>query len=196
MLLGSLAHSGRVHGVLAERVDQAHLIEAMDAVLRRLGGTTRIWRTDRLATVIVPGTRDVQASFTPVAKHDGAIIEPCPPRRGNRKGVVEAAVRFACGRWWRTMTATTAVEAQASLDRFCSTTADARLRSPGRWSTRPAVGPDHGGRASPSWPMPRLCSPSRPRPTGQHRGERAGGRQRQRGLQGQPATRSRPGLVA
>ena len=50
-------------------MDQPHLIEAMDAVLRRLGGTTRIWRTDRLATVIVPGTRDVQASFAPVAKH-------------------------------------------------------------------------------------------------------------------------------
>ena len=40
---------------------------------------------DRLAMVIVPGTRDVQASFAPVAKHYGAIVEPCPPRRGNRK---------------------------------------------------------------------------------------------------------------
>jgi hypothetical protein len=26
----------------------------MDAVMRRLGGTARQWRTDRLATVIVP----------------------------------------------------------------------------------------------------------------------------------------------
>jgi len=41
----------------------------MDAVMRRLGGTARKWRTDRLATVIVPGTADVQASFSPVAKH-------------------------------------------------------------------------------------------------------------------------------
>jgi transposase len=132
ILLGSLSHSGRMRGVLAESMDQPHLIEAIDAVLRRLGGTTRIWRTDRLATVIVPGTRDVQASFAPVAKHYGAIVEPCPPRRGNRKGVVEAGVRYACGRWWRTMTATTPQEAQASLDRFCDGIADARLRPPGR----------------------------------------------------------------
>jgi transposase len=132
ILLGTLSHSGRFRGVLADRTDQPHLIEAMDGVLRRLGGSTRIWRTDRLATVIVPGTRDVQVSFAPVAKHYGAIVEPCPPRRGNRKGVVEAAVRFACGRWWRTMAATTPEAAQTSLDRFCSTLADRRLRSPGR----------------------------------------------------------------
>src|SRR6266516_7256625 len=53
VLLGTLSHSGRTRGVLAERMDQAHLIEAMDAVMRRLGGTARHWRTDRLATVIV-----------------------------------------------------------------------------------------------------------------------------------------------
>ena len=91
VLLGTLPHSSRTRGVLAESLDQAHLIEAMDAVMRRLGGTARVWRTDRLATVIVPGTRDVQPSFAPVAKHYGAIVEPCPPRRGNRKGAVEVS---------------------------------------------------------------------------------------------------------
>ena len=69
VLLGTLSHSGRTRGVLAEAMDQAHLVEAMDLVLRRLGGTARVWRTDRLATVIVPGTAEVQASFAPVAKH-------------------------------------------------------------------------------------------------------------------------------
>ena len=128
VLLGTLPHSSRTRGVLAESLDQAHLIEAMDAVMRRLGGTARIWRTDRLATVIVPGRRDVQPSFAAVAKHYGAIVEPCPPRRGNRKGAVEAAVRFTCGRWWRTMTATTPAEAQASLDRFLAGPGDARER--------------------------------------------------------------------
>ena len=132
VLLGSLSCSGRMRGVLAERLDQPHLIEAMDGVLRRHGGTTRSWRTDRLATVIVPGTRDIQPSFAPVAKYYGAVVEPCPPRRGNRKGVVEAAVRYACGRWWRTMGATSLVEAQLSLDRFCVTISDARLRAPGK----------------------------------------------------------------
>ena len=121
--------SGRTRGVLAESVDQAHLIEAMDAVMRRLGGTARIWRTDRLATVIVPGSRDLQASFAPVAKHYGAVVEPCPPRRRNRKGAVESAVRCVSWRWWRTMTATTLEEAQVSLDRFLAGPGDARTRA-------------------------------------------------------------------
>lgn len=146
VLLGSLSHSSRMRGVIAERLDQPHLIEAMDLVLRRHGGNARIWRTDRLATVIVPGTRDVQASFAPVAKYYGAIVEPCPPRRGNRKGVVEAGVRYACGRWWRTMTATNPTDAQASLDRFCVQITDARLRSPSK-----LLDPD-GYEDSQSWP--------------------------------------------
>ena len=129
VLLGTLPHSGRVRGKLAESMDQPHLVEAMDSVLRRFGGTAREWRTDRLATVIVPGSRDVQPSFAPVAKHYGAVVRPCPPRRGNRKGSVEASVRYLCGRWWRTLTATTMEAAQQSLDRFCATTADARPRA-------------------------------------------------------------------
>jgi transposase len=133
-LLGTLSHSGRTREVLCESMDQPHLIEALDGVLRRLGGTARTWRTDRLATVIVPGSRDVQASFAPVAKFYGAVVVPCPPRRGNRKGAVECGVKFMCGRWWRTMTATTPEEAQVSLDRFWATTGDARLRPPGRYA--------------------------------------------------------------
>jgi hypothetical protein len=115
-------------------------------VLRRLGGTARRWRVDRMATVIVPGSGDVQASFAPVAKHYGATVVPCPPRRGNRKGAVEAAVRFATGRWWRTLAAESPEAAQVSLDRFWATTGDARLRSPSE-ITEPPAG---GGR--PSWP--------------------------------------------
>jgi hypothetical protein len=87
-----------------------------------------VWRTDRLATVIVPGTREVQASFAPVAKHYSAVVEPCPPRRGNRKGAVESSVRFTSGRWWRTMSAQNPEDAQRSLDVFCATTGDARQR--------------------------------------------------------------------
>jgi transposase len=128
VLLGTLPHSSRTRGVLAESLDQPHLIEAMDAVMRRHGGTARVWRTDRLATVIVPGTRDVQPSFAPVAKHYGAIVEPCPPRRGNRKGAVESAVRYTSGRWWRTLAATTPEQAQVSLDRFLAGPGDARAR--------------------------------------------------------------------
>jgi transposase len=128
ILLGTLPHSSRVRGTICESLDQPHLIEGIDAVMRKLGGTARAWRTDRLATVIVPGTADVQPSFAPVAKYYGVAIEPCPPRRGNRKGAVESSGRFVSGRWWRTMTAKDPVSAEASLDRFCSTIADGRVR--------------------------------------------------------------------
>jgi transposase len=147
-LLGTLSHSGRTRGVLSESMDQPHLIESMDAVMRRLGGTARTWRTDRLATVIVPGSADVQDSFAPVAKHYGAIVTPCPPRRGNRKGAVECGVKFCCGRWWRTMTAATPEQAQVSLDRFWAATGDARLRPAGRYAD-PGQLP---GRERPAWP--------------------------------------------
>jgi transposase len=157
VLLGTLPHSSRVRGVLAESLTQPHLIEAMHAVMIRLGGTARVWRTDRLATVIVPGTGDVQPSFVPVAKHYGVAVEPCPPRRGNRKGAVESSVRFVCGRWWRTMTAVTPETAQASLDRFCVTTADARARRDalGAPTTVGALGD-----AEPLWPLPTVPYPA------------------------------------
>jgi hypothetical protein len=166
VLLGTLPHSGRSRGVICAATDQAHLIEAMDGVMRRLGGTARHWRVDRMATVVVPATGDVQASFAPVAKFYGAVVVACPPRRGNRKGAVEAAVRFATGRWWRTLAADSPGAAQVSLDRFWSTTGDARLRNP-RGIEEPAAA---DGR--PRWPTvgelaeaePLLALPSAPFP--------------------------------
>jgi len=66
-------------------MDQAHLVEAMDAVMRRRGGTARHWRTDRLATVIVPGSAEVQASFAPVAKHYEAVVVRARPAGGTAR---------------------------------------------------------------------------------------------------------------
>ncbi len=128
VLLGTLPHSGRIRGTLSESMDQAHLIAGIDRVLRKLGGTARAWRTDRLATVITPGTSDVQPSFAPVAKHYGAVVEPCPPRRGNRKGSVESSVRFCSGRWFRTLAETDPISAERSLDQFLATIGDDRPR--------------------------------------------------------------------
>jgi len=159
VLLGSLPHSGRVRGVLAESSDQPHLVEAIDGVLRRFGGTARVWRTDRLATVVVPGTGDVQPSFVPVAKHYGVTVQPCPPRRANRKGSVEASVRFVCGRWWRTMTAATIAQAQGSLDRFLATVGDARPRP---WPDGQGVGRTTVGALADAEPL--LALPAAPYP--------------------------------
>jgi transposase len=129
LLVGSLPCSGKFRGVFAESEDQAHLIESLDEVLRRLGGTARRWRVDRMATVVEPKSGIVQASFVPVAKHYGVSVVACPPRRGNRKGSVEKSIHYATQRFWRTMSARTMAEAQARFDRFCERTADKRPRS-------------------------------------------------------------------
>jgi hypothetical protein len=123
-----LAHSSRFRAWFSERDDQAHLVVGIDEVLRRLGGTARRWRVDRMATVINPNTGRLQRSFAPVAKHYGVGVDPCPPRHGNRKGVVEKAIDFLTQRWWRTARVGSPAEAQASVDRFCVTIADARQR--------------------------------------------------------------------
>jgi len=128
LLIGSLPCSGKFRGVFAESEDQPHLIEAMDGVLRRLGGNARRWRVDRMATVVHPKTGIIQPSFVPVAKHYGVAVVPCPPRRGNRKGSVEKSIHFATGRFWRTMTAETMAQAQDAFDRFCERIADRRPR--------------------------------------------------------------------
>jgi transposase len=128
LLIGSLPCSGKFRGCFAESEDQPHLIEAMDSVLRRLGGNARRWRVDRMATVVDAKTGVVQPSFLPVAKHYGSSVVACPPRRGNRKGSVEKSIHFATQRFWRTMTATTIEGAQSQLDRFSERIGDRRPR--------------------------------------------------------------------
>ena len=128
MLVGSLSHSSMSRAWLSYSEDQPHLIEGVDQVLRRFGGTPKVWLVDRMATVINPTTGKIQASFAPVAKHYGVTVAPCPPRRGNRKGVVEKQIHYLTQRWWRTLQAGSLAEAQASLDRFCATTGDTRRR--------------------------------------------------------------------
>jgi transposase len=129
LLVGALAHSGRWRGVLAESIDQPHLIDALHRVCAGLGGLTRTWRFDRMATVCHPGSGRITASFAAVAKHYGVSVAICPARRGNRKGVVEKANHTAAQRWWRTLADdTTPEQAQASLDRWCLSRGDTRMR--------------------------------------------------------------------
>jgi transposase len=129
VLVGALSHSGRFRVWFSEADDQAHLVVGIDEILRRLGGTAKRWRVDRMATVIKPGTSTVQRSFVPVAKHYGVGVDPCPPRHGNRKGVVEKNIHYLTQRWWRTASVESPAEAQASADRFCVEIADARDRA-------------------------------------------------------------------
>src|SRR3954469_22354894 len=72
----------------------------------------------------------VSASFAGVAKHYGVSVAICPPRRGNRKGVVEKINHTAAQRWWRTLAdEMTAEQAQADVDRFARVRGDTRLRA-------------------------------------------------------------------
>jgi transposase len=130
LLVGSLAHSGKWRGWLSPGTDQPHLVAGLDRVTRALGGVTRTWRFDRMATVCDPGSGRVTASFAGVAKHYAVAVAVCPPRRGNRKGVVEKVNLTAAQRWWRTLPDdVTAEQGQASLDRFACVRGDTRLRA-------------------------------------------------------------------
>ncbi len=128
VLVGALSHSSRFRAWFSDSDDQAHLVVGIDEILRRLGGTAKRWRVDRMATVISPNTGRIQRSFAPVAKHYGVGVDPCPPRHGNRKGVVEKNIDFLTRRWWRTARVSSPAEAQVSVDRFCSTIGDGRRR--------------------------------------------------------------------
>jgi len=131
VLVGALSHSGRFRGVICEQMSFGHLAEAMHRVLIALGGTPRVWRTDRMATIVIPGSDRLIVDAANAAKHYGVDIAVCPPRRAQRKGVVEAAVKYTTKSWWRTAPVATMAEAQSSLDRWSETVADQRKRPAG-----------------------------------------------------------------
>ena len=131
LLLGALSHSGRFRGVFCEQMTFGHLAEAMHQVLVALGGTPRVWRTDRMATVVIAGTDRLTVDAAQAAKHYGVEIAVCPSRRAQRKGVVEAAVKYSTKSWWRSAPVTTIAEAQSSFDVWCVEVADQRKRPAG-----------------------------------------------------------------
>lgn len=131
VLVGALSHSGRFRGVFCEQMTFGHLAEAAHQILVTLGGTSRVWRTDRMATIVVPGTDRLTVDAANIAKHYGVQIAVCPPRRAQRKGVVEKAIQYLTGSWWRTAPVTTPAQAQTSLDRWSVEVSDRRARPDG-----------------------------------------------------------------
>ena len=120
LLLGTLPHSSRWRGWLAECEDQPHLIEGLHQVAVRLGGLSKRWRFDRMATVCHPGSGRITASFGPVAVHYQVGISICPAYHAWRKGAVEKSAHTIAQRWWRTLADDVTIsQAQASLDRLC-----------------------------------------------------------------------------
>jgi transposase len=131
LIVGALSFSSKARAVICEGQSSAHLVEGIDGVLRRLGGSSRAWRTDRMATVVHPGTNRVTAGFAQVAKHYGVEVWVCPPRRPQRKGVVEAAIKYITRSWRRTAPVSSLGQAQADLDRWAISVADRRKRQDG-----------------------------------------------------------------
>jgi len=52
----------------------------------------------------------------------------CPPRRPQRKGVVEKAIQYVTRSWWRTAPVSSLGQAQADLDRWAVAVSDRRTR--------------------------------------------------------------------
>lgn len=151
VLVGALAHSDKVRGALSEGKGTPHLIDAVDRVVRRLGGVTKVWRFDRIEGGVIPGTDELVPAFADAVKHYGARVVLCPPRRPRRKGVIEAANRYLAQGWWRTAAVTSPFDAQRSLDRFCAETADQRPRGE---STVAELARAEGLRPPPEHPYP------------------------------------------
>jgi len=156
LFVGALSHSSKWRAVLAESEDQPHLVEALDGVVRRLGGCTKAWRFDRMATVCHPASGKITATFGPVAKYYGVDVAICPSRHGNRKGVVEKGNHSLAQRWWRTLGDDVSVaQAQVGLDEFCARVGDARRRTVvGGRTTVGALGTSEPLRTPPQLPYP------------------------------------------
>ncbi|MEU8512732.1 IS21 family transposase [Kitasatospora sp. NPDC048722] len=131
LLLGSLTGPGtggsglgRWSVALAEDQELPHLVEAVDLLLRRLGGTAGCWRFGRTPTVWCPRTDRVTTAFGQVARHYGVRVECRLPadHRSHTRRTLDETLRS----WWRTVTNdTTLQDAWNSLGPFAAR-ADAR----------------------------------------------------------------------
>jgi len=97
-------------------------------VLRRLGGAARCWRTDRMATFVYPDSDRLRPEAAAIAKHYGVQVAVCPPKRPQRKGVVEKGIDYVTQSWWRSAPVATLAQAQADLDRWRQAVSDRRRR--------------------------------------------------------------------
>jgi hypothetical protein len=151
LLVGALSHSGRFRAVFCEQMTFGHLAGALHEILICLGGTARVWRVDRMASAVIPDTDRLNPQFAQMAKHYGTDVAVCPPHRPQRKGVVEAAIKFIGGRWWRTARVASMLEAQHSLDTFTLKVSDRRGR---RGSTVGELGDSEPLRGLPALAFP------------------------------------------
>ncbi|MFF1871653.1 IS21 family transposase [Kitasatospora herbaricolor] len=126
LLVGSLTHAGRWGAVLAENEEFPHLVEAMDLVLRRLGGTAGVWQFDRTSAASSPGTGRVAPALAEVARYYRAEIGR-PACRCGRHAMGEGGPGFSAQHWWHTVGRDTRLQAaQDSLDQLARRAGDCR----------------------------------------------------------------------
>jgi Mu transposase-like protein len=106
----------------------------------------------------VPGSDRLTAEFVQVAKHYGVEVWVCPPRRPQRKGVVEAAIKYVTRSWWRSAPVASLGQAQADLDRWARAVSDRRRR---RGSTIAELAAQEGLLALPAAAFPALLEAQR-----------------------------------
>lgn len=156
VLAASLPRSSRWRAVLTENKEFPQLVEAVDKVLRRMGGTSDHWRFDQVPTVCCPATGRATPEFSRVSDYYGATID-CRPCQGGDEGLTHQTLRSVLRFWWRSVRDDTGVHAaQDGLDHLA-----ARMDDIPRWSPDALSGspPGAGLRALPATPFPaRICA--------------------------------------
>jgi hypothetical protein len=119
LTVGRLAVSGRWRAVLTDSEGFPYMVEAIDEVLRRLGGTGARWILDPSVLVDSRTSGRNLREFAQVAEHYGTSIEAAPPRT-ERGGVLseEDLRQIMCA--WRTISPTCPLRAaQERFDQLC-----------------------------------------------------------------------------
>ncbi|MCU7825012.1 Mu transposase domain-containing protein [Kitasatospora sp. DSM 101779] len=123
LLTGSLRHAGRWRGVLLDSDDFPQVLEAVDHLLRRLGGTAPRWRFDSAVPVRCPATGRLAKEFATVGRYYGVEIE----LETAGPTAEEARRAAAAGQHWRSVVDDLGPRAaQQILDRL-ATWSDDRL---------------------------------------------------------------------
>ncbi|WP_052390343.1 Mu transposase domain-containing protein [Streptomyces sp. NRRL B-24484] len=137
LLTGSLRRSHRWRGVLLDSDDFPQVLEAVDHLLRRLGGTAPRWRFDRAAPVRCPTTGRLAKEFAPVGRYYGVEIEleaVGPTAEEERRTA-------AAGQHWRSVVDDLGPRAaQQILDRLAAWSDDRLPAGDGGPSAAPALG--------------------------------------------------------
>jgi ANTAR domain len=154
LLVGMLVNSGRWRAVLTESEEFPQLAEAIDRVLRRLGGTGGIWRFERSMAVCSPSTGKVTRAFAQLAEFYGVGIG-FPSWQGSRNFLADEDLRSISHDWWRTVGRDTRIQAaQDNLDQLATWTESRRATA--RAARAPGAAPTaaQGLRSLPSTPFP------------------------------------------